>query len=386
MRYELWSLISFLGVPSWFITLSPADNRHPICLYFADTGERFSPEIISSADRNRLIANNPVAAARFFDVMVHSFVKNVLGVDHDHPGLYGKTSGYYGTIEQQGRLTLHLHLLLWIAGALSPQEIRDRLVSKDSIFQQDLISYLESAHKGEFLTGSMDSIRQSVLMQTGRHGGIHAVLQEAESSCPTILNYKDPTLTLPVPAPLRCNGASSHCECIQCKHNNSWWSDYRTTVDDLLLKSNIHRCTTSSAVQQSHVPETVKTTKAGPKGCLDHDGICRACFPRDVHAETTVDDTDGHINMKKLEAYMNTFTSCLTYLMCCNTDVTSLSSGTLIKAIVSYISDYVTKPALKTHQIFSSMYDVFEKNKVQNTAGVKTENDASRRLILQIVN
>jgi hypothetical protein len=72
--------------------------------------------------------------------------------------------------------------------------------------------------------------------------------------------------------------------------------------------------------------------------------------------------------------------------MCCNTDVTSLSSGTLIKAIVSYISDYVTKPALKTHQIFSSMYDVFEKNKVQNTAGVKTENDASRRLILQIVN
>ena len=25
-------------------------------------------------------------------------------------GLYGKTEGYYGTVEQQGRLTLHLHL------------------------------------------------------------------------------------------------------------------------------------------------------------------------------------------------------------------------------------------------------------------------------------
>ena len=45
MRNEIWSLISFLGAPSWFITLFPADNRHPICLYFADTGEKFTPDM-----------------------------------------------------------------------------------------------------------------------------------------------------------------------------------------------------------------------------------------------------------------------------------------------------------------------------------------------------
>jgi len=33
MRNEIWSLISFLGVPSWFITFAPADNKHPLCLY-----------------------------------------------------------------------------------------------------------------------------------------------------------------------------------------------------------------------------------------------------------------------------------------------------------------------------------------------------------------
>jgi hypothetical protein len=389
MRHELWSLISFLGAPSWFITLSPADNRHPICLYFADTGEKFSPELRSSADRNLLVAKNPVAAARFFDVMVRSFLKNVLGVDHDHPGLYGKTSGYYGTVEQQGRLTLHLHLLLWIVGAPSPQEIRDRLMAKDSVFQQELIRYLESVHQGEFLTGSMDSVRESVPVQTESHGGIHAVLQDqqAAATCPPVVNYKDPTLNLPVPAPLRCNDASD-CDCRSCKLNDGWWTDYRKTVDDLLLKSNIHRCTTSSAARLSQSPksDTVKTAKQGPKGCLDRDGICRARFPREVHETTTVDETDGHITLKKLEAYMNTFTPCLTYLMRCNTDVTSLSSGTSIKAIVSYISDYVTKPALKTHQIFSSMYDVFEKNKSWLDGNVKTEGDASRRLILKIVN
>ena len=59
-----------------------------------------------------LIANNPVAGARFFKVMVDMFIKHVLGVGLDRPGLYGETSGYYGTVEQQGHLTLHLHTLV----------------------------------------------------------------------------------------------------------------------------------------------------------------------------------------------------------------------------------------------------------------------------------
>jgi len=180
--------------------------------------------------------------------MVRSFIKNVLGVDHDHPGLYGKTSGYYGTVEQQGRLTLHLHLLLWIEGALSPQEVCDRLVSNDSIFQQDLIRYLKSMHQGEFLTGSMDSVRVSVPMQTESHEGIHAVLQD-QQAVPTPLDYKDPTQTLPVPAPIHCKDPST-CE-LPCKCNSDWWNDYRKTVDDLLLKSNVHRCTKASAARQS---------------------------------------------------------------------------------------------------------------------------------------
>jgi hypothetical protein len=28
------------------------------------------------------------------------FIKHVLGVDQKHPGLYGQTSAYYGTVEQ----------------------------------------------------------------------------------------------------------------------------------------------------------------------------------------------------------------------------------------------------------------------------------------------
>ncbi len=50
----------------------------------------------------RLIANNPVAGARFFHLAVQLFLKHVLGVGTDHPGLFGNTESYYGTVEQQG--------------------------------------------------------------------------------------------------------------------------------------------------------------------------------------------------------------------------------------------------------------------------------------------
>ena len=68
--------------------------------------------------------------------MIQAFIKHVLGVDANHPGLYGDTSSYYGTVEQQGRLTLHLHMLLWIRGTLTPQEIQDRIIDPESYFQK----------------------------------------------------------------------------------------------------------------------------------------------------------------------------------------------------------------------------------------------------------
>lgn len=46
MRNEIWSLIAHGGAPYWYITLSPADIKHPICIYFADTKEEFKPDFL----------------------------------------------------------------------------------------------------------------------------------------------------------------------------------------------------------------------------------------------------------------------------------------------------------------------------------------------------
>jgi hypothetical protein len=55
------------------------------------------------------MSRNPVAGARFFHFLCQLFIKNVKGIDSDHRGAYGETEAYYGTVEQQGRLALHLH-------------------------------------------------------------------------------------------------------------------------------------------------------------------------------------------------------------------------------------------------------------------------------------
>ena len=98
---------------------------HPISLYFADTQETFNPDLRPDDEHYRLISQNPVAGAQFFYFMVEMLIEHVLGVGQDHSGLYGKTATYYGAVEWQGRLTLHLYMLLCIINSLSPQEIRD---------------------------------------------------------------------------------------------------------------------------------------------------------------------------------------------------------------------------------------------------------------------
>ena len=146
MRNEVWSMTAFKGSPHWFVTLSPADARHPLCIYYAGTDLVFKPEIKSARERDKLIASNPVAAARFFHFMIQAFLKHILRWDTTDclDGAFGKTSAYYGTVEQQGRLTLHLHLLIWVVDAMSPREIREKILAGEEDFQKALLEYLES--------------------------------------------------------------------------------------------------------------------------------------------------------------------------------------------------------------------------------------------------
>jgi hypothetical protein len=267
-----------------------------------------------------------------------------------------------------------LHAILWIKNALSPQEIRSRLMNNDGDFQQKLIQYLEGCQKGEFLTGPMEYVKSKIPIDiVNRSEGIHAILQK-HSPHLNDESYQDPTLILPVKPPASCE-SNEHLNYEAHSLLSSWWSKFNETVDDILLRSNVHRCSFSDPEKQ----------KFKAKGCLNKDGICKARFPRPLVPETTVNFDDGYINLKKLESMLNTISPCITYLFRCNTDVTSLLSGTSIKAVISYVTDYIAKPTLKSYQIFATAYNVFEKN-ANLDSDDNSRTDDARKLILKIVN
>src|ERR1700683_4109229 len=303
--------------------------------------------------------------------MIQAFIKHVLGVDANHPGLYGDTSSYYGTVEQQGRLTLHLHMLLWIRGALTPQEIRDRLMDPESDFQKKMVEYLESVHMGEFITGSLEDVKQNVDI---------AELDD---------EYKNPTETLPIPPPPKCN--QNECgECKSCKAISLWQAQFNTTVDDILFRSNLHKCT--GGIKQYEKKRLKHKDKKNINkyqpvtGCLSNKwGKCKARFPRKTFEHTEVNMDNGALNIKKGESMLNNVTAEVTYLIHSNTDVTSLLSGTAIKAVVAYVSDYISKPSLKTYIIFEAVKSVFDRNS-EMLGGSLDRKEKARRLLTQIVN
>ncbi|KAF5309724.1 hypothetical protein D9611_014437 [Ephemerocybe angulata] len=390
MRSEVWSLIMYRGAPSWFITLSPADNCHPICIYWADKKVEFNPDLREYKERATLVAQNPVAGARFFRFMVLLLIKHLLRWNdaEGRSGVFGHTAAYYGTVEQQGRMTLHLHMLIWIVCALTPQQVRDRLMAKDSEFVKELIAYLEGAHTGDFFAGSLAGMKEKYgpshrgKTSSGEHVAAPSSLSSEEPQ-PQVAapRHVDPVQTLPLPPPVSsCSNTSGACRCEECDEVETWKEQFESTVDHLLYRSNVHSCFVKRTVQ---VNGSEKQLIVG-KGCLNKERVCTAHFPRKVSKETHV-DKDGHITPKKSEPNINTVNTIMTYCFRCNTDCSCILSGTAVKATAGYIADYICKMGLKTYQIFSSIYDVFERNP-DVWAESKTDNDAARRLILKMAN
>ncbi|KAF5348958.1 hypothetical protein D9758_014201 [Tetrapyrgos nigripes] len=359
LRTELWSLISYLGAPSWYITFAPSDLTHPLCLYYAISDETFDLNLnLPNDERTRKIINNPVAGAKFFDFMVQMFIKHILGVDTDYDGVFGKTSGYFGTIEQQGRLTLHLHMLLWIANSLSPQQIRDAILKNENDFQRRIVEYLGSVHCGDFMTGTQEEVEQNLQTASGNE------------------DYVNPLYSLPQCPPIECLCTSTE----NCEPCQAWTAKYQQEVDDILSRTHIHKCKSTLTKQG--------TRKVGKDylGCLDNKfGTCKARFPRETFPTTQVDTETGALRMKKTEAWINTYNQTVTYLLRCNSDVSSLLSGTAIKAVVLYVTEYITKWNLNTHVIFEVIRTILQRN-AEMLTGTLPRHEKARKIITQIVN
>ncbi|KAF8219651.1 hypothetical protein L208DRAFT_1338752 [Tricholoma matsutake] len=255
-----------------------------------------------------------------------------------------------------------MHLLLWIKGSLTPQEMRHKILDSDSDFQKNLVKWLESCVSGECFNGTQEDVMAQI---------------DSNKNLP---EYRNPTETMHLPPPPACKKTDPHETCHACKKLSTWWGLFTQTVDDLLTKSNVHSCNRNKNKDGSTNKQHVYT------GCMDNKwGKCKARFPRPLFQETCIDKETGSLDLKKREPWLNTFMPLLTYIFCCNTDVTCLMSGTAIKAVIIYVSDYIAKAPLKTHVIFESIKSIFTKN-MELVNGTLPSREKARRLMAKVVN
>ncbi|CAF1691903.1 unnamed protein product, partial [Adineta ricciae] len=119
------ALIFYQGLPRIFLTLNPADIHSPVALFFAgvklDLDNVQAEQLIDTYRRAEIIASYPAATAKFF----HTLISNILDT-MIIGGVLGPVKAYFGTVESQGRGSLHLHLLIWLDIKIKPTDMKEK--------------------------------------------------------------------------------------------------------------------------------------------------------------------------------------------------------------------------------------------------------------------
>ena len=141
------------------------------------------------------------------------------------------------------------------------------------------------------------------------------------------------------------------------------------------------------------------TVKAPPSGRSEQEDLCRLARRCQLHTHThtcykysqtecrfglgddkctertTIDDETGELCMRCLNSLVNNFNETMLKAIRCNMDIKFIGSGASAKAVLYYITDYITKTDLKTHVAFAALeLAVLKLNDIQ-----ANEDDATYR-------
>ena len=148
--------------------------------------------------------------------------------------------------------------------------------------------------------------------------------------------------------------------------------NFKKDVTQLVNSSNVHK----------HTATCYKYSKkqANP--------TCRMRMPRQIENVSSINLETGEIKLKRLHETINNFNEYIISACRSNMDIKYIFSGSDAKALVYYITDYVTKSSLSFHDTFSLILKAFqyvEKQSGQNVTAMSAE-DKSRRLVLRCYN
>jgi hypothetical protein len=310
MRNEMRALMMDRGLPSFYVTINPADVFNPLVKFLAgseiDIDNMLPEEVPNYWEQSFLVAQNPAIAAKFFNVYMKAFISAVLGYDPKHKnlegGILGVVKAYYGCVEAQGRGTLHCHMMIWIEGSLNPNEIKQRILDAgDTDFRDRLLAFLD------------DTISNSIPQDP------------------------DPDLIVP---------SSKYHPCSVRGVGQGLNGQELDTARQKDMHNLVKQCQS-----HTHTGTCYKYWKGppDPRECrfdLDESNTC---------SQSTVDPETGELCLRCLDGLVNNFNATILEAVRCNMDIKFIGSGESAKAILYYISDYITKSQLKTHVAFAAL-------------------------------
>ncbi|EFX73115.1 hypothetical protein DAPPUDRAFT_325613 [Daphnia pulex] len=123
-RQKVYAAHNSLGKAQIWFTVSPDDTQSfkIVVNALGSQAVNFENPVPTGEKRFKLLAKHPVAAALHFQRILKMVIKKVLGwnrsqlLPYRSGGVFGVPKGYLYLVEEQSRLTLHAHFLIWLYG------------------------------------------------------------------------------------------------------------------------------------------------------------------------------------------------------------------------------------------------------------------------------
>jgi hypothetical protein len=191
-------------------------------------------------------------------------------------------------------------MLIWIEGALNPNDIRDK-VMRDAGWGKKLLEYLDDTITNVIPTDPIPDV---------------ATPWDERDPC-TLRGVDLGLEDMQARLALRMKDIGRLAERVQChRHSHTCYKHYK--------------------------PGEART--------------CRFDLKEDnFRAESCIDPETGLICLRCLDGLVNNFNMTILEAVRCNMDIQFIGSGESAKAMIYYITDYITKSQLKTHVAYAAL-------------------------------
>ncbi|TFK58408.1 hypothetical protein BDN72DRAFT_782129, partial [Pluteus cervinus] len=332
---KIWSAVAMFGPPSIWLTINPADTSDPIAFKMADGTidlDNFTMiGLPSGSEQVSSVTEDPFISAQYLHYVINVILQDMLGLSRNSSGhfcrkegILGLVQAYIGSVEAQGRGSLHVHLLLILAHTPSADKLRIALLSEE--FRQCLTKYISLVIKGD-----LDEETPDVTL---------AVPKTVNPALSRPLDPREPGFAL----------AS------------------KERVKTLARSVQVHQCTLSTCLRELR----------GKLKCKR-----RAPFPL---ARTDWVDEAGNCGPKRIYGYVNNFNEFLMLAICANHDLKLVTNGEDTRDLAWYMSNYALKNCRASNNISSLLAVRLLFEEKHNHPYQQKCRDTNARLLTQCVN